>query len=188
MFGKVFGTGCAGLMQFGALILCAAVSLGVNRQGWEEMSPGMAGVISSALSAELLIYAVLFFLLGFFSFAFLYAGLGSTVSRIEDAGSVTTLPTVLIIATFLVAMSGMTAPGALYVRICSFAPFMSPMVMFVRVCMTDVPFYEALAALALNCAYVFVSGWISAKIYRVGVMLYGKKPNFADIVRYVRQA
>jgi ABC-2 type transport system permease protein len=188
MFGKVIGTGCAGLTQFGALMLCAAASMGLNLRGWESLSPVVAGVINSAFSAGILIYAVVFFLLGFFSFAFIYAALGSTVSRMEDAAGVATLPMLLIVATFLLAMSGMMTPSAAYVRICSFVPFISPMVMFVRVCMTSVPAYEIAAALALNCAYVFGSGFVGAKIYRVGVMLYGNAPKLKDIVRYARQA
>jgi ABC-2 type transport system permease protein len=188
MFGKVFGTGCAGLTQFGAVLLCAAVSMAANMRGWEALSPEVAGVIGSTLSAGLLLYAVAFFLLGFFSYAFIYAAMGSTVSRIEDASAVATIPMILVVATFMVSLSGMMAPNAGYVRACSFVPFLSPMVMFVRVCMTETPLYEVLAALALNCAYVFCSGWVSAKIYRVGVMLYGNAPKPRDLIRYIRQA
>jgi ABC-2 type transport system permease protein len=188
MFGKVFGTGCAGLAQFAAIMLCATVSLNVNQRGWEELSPTTAGIVHSIFSSGLLIYAVIFFLLGFFSFAFIFAALGSTVSRLEDANSVAMIPMLLIVATFFISMIGMTNPTALYVRICSFAPFISPMVMFVRICMTDIPLHETLLGIALNCAYVFGSGWISAKIYRVGIMLYGKPPKLRDIARYARQA
>jgi ABC-2 type transport system permease protein len=188
MSGKVFGTGCAGLTQFGAFMLCAAATLALNLRGWEAMSPMVTGVINSAFSAGILIYAVSFFLLGFFSFAFVFAALGSTVSRMEDAGTVTSIPTLLTVATFLLAMSGMMVPNALYVRVCSFIPFISPMVMFVRICMTDVPVYEIILALALNCAYILGTGFLSAKIYRVGVMLYGKAPKLREIARYVRRA
>ncbi|MDR1059655.1 MAG: ABC transporter permease [Clostridiales bacterium] len=188
MFGKVFGTGCAGLTQFCAVMLCAAASLGANMRSWERLSPEIAGIISATFSAGIMVYAVAFFLLGFFSYAFIYAAMGSTVSRMEDAGAVATLPMILVVATFMVSMAGMAMPSAPYVTVCSFVPFLSPMVMFVRVCMTEVPLYEVLAAIALNCAYVFCSGWVSAKIYRVGVMLYGNAPKPRDILRYIRQA
>ncbi|MDR1589130.1 MAG: ABC transporter permease [Oscillospiraceae bacterium] len=188
MFGKVFGTGFAGLTQFGAYMLCAAAALGLNLRGWEMMSPVMAGIINSAFAAGILVYAVVFFLFGFFSFAFIYAGLGSTVSRMEDAGNVTVIPMILILAAYLLGISSIMTPYAIYVRICSYVPFLSPMIMFVRICMTDVPPYEIAAVIALNCAYVFGLGYISAKIYRVGVMMYGKAPKLRDIARYVRQA
>ncbi|MDR1438528.1 MAG: ABC transporter permease [Clostridiales bacterium] len=188
MFGKVFGTGCAGLTQFGAILLCAAASLGANMGGWQRMAPEVAGIIGATLNSGLLLYAVAFFLVGFFSYAFIYAALGSTVSRVEDASSVSLLPTLLVVATFVVSMSGLATPAAAYVRACSFVPFLSPMVMFVRICMTEVPLYEALGALALNCAYVLCFGWASAKIYRVGVMLYGNAPKPKDLLRYIRQA
>jgi ABC-2 type transport system permease protein len=169
-------------------MLCAAAALGLNLRGWEEMSPTVTGVINSAFSAGILIYAVVFFMIGFFSFAFIFAGLGSTVSRMEDAGSVNSIPMLLIVVTFLLAMSGLMTPNALYVRICSFVPFLSPMVMFVRICMTEVPAHEVALALALNCAYVLGAGYISSKIYRVGVMMYGNAPKLRDIVRYIKQA
>ncbi|MDR0445689.1 MAG: ABC transporter permease, partial [Oscillospiraceae bacterium] len=188
MFGKVMGTGCAGLTQFGAFMLAAAATLSLNFGGWEAMSPMIAGIINSAFSAGILVYAVVFFLLGFFSFAFIFAGLGSTVSRMEDASSVNSVPMLLVVATFLLAMSGLMVPNAIHVKICSFVPFLSPMIMFVRICMTEVPVYEIIIALALNCVYVLGSGYISSKIYRVGVMMYGNPPKLRDIIRYIRQA
>ncbi|MDR0863038.1 MAG: ABC transporter permease, partial [Oscillospiraceae bacterium] len=188
MFGKVIGTGCAGLTQFGALMLTAAIVLGVNLQGWTEFSPLVGGIITSTFSAGLFVYAVVFFLLGFFAFAFLYAAMGSTVSRMEDASSTATLPMLLVMVTFFVSISALMAPEALYVRICSFVPFLSPLVMFVRMCMSEVPVYQTVIAIVANCFYVFGSGWVSAKIYRVGVMMYGKPPKFRDIIRYIRQS
>jgi ABC-2 type transport system permease protein len=118
----------------------------------------------------------------------LYAAFGSTVTRMEEANSVAILPMFLFIAAFLVAMTGLPHPGALYVRVCSFVPFLSPLVMFMRICMTEVPLWESVLAIALNAAYVFGAGWAGAKVYRVGVMLYGNAPKLKDILRYVRQA
>jgi ABC-2 type transport system permease protein len=79
-------------------------------------------------------------------------------------------------------------PNAAYIKICSFMPFLSPMVMFVRICMSEVPAVQIAAALAINIACILGTGWISTKIYRVGVMMYGKKPKMREIIRYVRQA
>jgi ABC-2 type transport system permease protein len=188
MFGKVFGTGCAGLTQFGVLILCAVAALRLNLAGWTALSPMVSSVITASLSGGLFAYAIIFFLLGFFMFAFLYAAVGSTVTRMEEANSVVVLPMFLFIAAFLVAMTGLPQPGALYVRVCSFVPFLSPLVMFMRICMTEVPFWESALAIALNVAYVLATGWAGAKVYRVGVMLYGNAPKLKDILRYVRQA
>jgi ABC-2 type transport system permease protein len=187
-FGKVFGTGCAGLTQFCLEMLCGGGALALNRGGWTELSPVMSGVIGSVFSGGVLIYAVVFFLLGFFSLAFIYAALGSTVSRPEDAGGIGMLPQLLVIVTFFLSTAGLMTPNAAYVKICSFVPFLSPMVMFVRISMSDVPAVQIAAALAINIACILGTGWISTKIYRVGVMMYGKKPKLRDIVRYMRQA
>jgi ABC-2 type transport system permease protein len=85
-------------------------------------------------------------------------------------------------------MAGLMTPNAVYVKICSFVPFLSPMVMFVRICMSEVPPVQIAAALVINIGCILGSGFLSTKIYRVGVMMYGKKPKMREIIRYVRQA
>ena len=185
MFGKVLGTGLAGLTQFGMIMLTAGLSIRLNLDGWMAMSPAVGAILSLSLSGGLFAYAIIFFLLGFFTFAFIYAGVGSTVSRMEEAGSVTTLPVLLFVAAFLVAMMGLSSPGAAWVRICSFAPFLSPMVMFMRICTTNVAFLEIILVIALNLAYMFGAGFVAARIYRVGVLMYGKAPKLKDILKYI---
>jgi ABC-2 type transport system permease protein len=185
MFGKVFGTGCAGLTQFGVIILAAVLSLKLNAAGWADFAPVVAAVISTSFSSGLFIYAVVFFMLGFFSFAFVYAALGSTVSRMEDANSVMTVPMFLFIGAFLVAMTGLMSPGATYIKVFSYLPFFSPLVMFQRICMSEIPTWESLLVIALNVGYILGVGWVGAKIYRVGVMLYGNAPKLRAILKYV---
>lgn len=186
MFGKVMGVGLAGLSQLGLVILFAVASINLNIDSWSEFNPFVASILQSSLSFGTFVYVIVFFLLGFFSYAFIYAALASTVSRAEDANSVTMIPQLLIIISFFVAMAGLTTPEALYIKVLSFVPFISPLIMFLRVSLLDVPFIQVLICAAVNVVYIFGIGFLSSKIYRVGIMLYGNKPKLKTIMSYIR--
>lgn len=186
MFGKVMGVGLAGLSQLGLVILFAVASINLNIDSWSEFNPFVASILQSSLSFGTFVYVIVFFLLGFFSYAFIYAALASTVSRVEDANSVTMIPQLLIIVSFFVAMAGLATPEALYIKVLSFVPFISPLIMFLRVSLLDVPLIQVLICATVNVVYILGIGFISSKIYRVGIMLYGNKPKLKTIVSYIR--
>lgn len=186
MFGKVFGVGLAGLTQLGIIIVVTIASLSINMDSWIESYPIVGVILQSSLTIDILIYAIVFFLLGFFSYAFIYAALASTVSRAEDAGGVTAIPTMLIVLSFFVAMTGLATPEAFYLQVLSYIPFLSPMVMLTRVCLLDIPTVQILICIAVNVVYILFFGFISSKIYRVGIMLYGNKPKLRDIFSYIK--
>ena len=186
MFGKVFGVGLAGLSQLGLIIIVALLAINLNLDKWTEAYPIVGAILETSLSANVLIYAIVFFLLGFFSYAFIYAALASTASRVEDASSVTSVPTMLVVISFLVAMMGLTSPDAFYLQVLSFVPFISPMVMFMRICLLEIPTWQILACIGANILYIFIFGFISARIYRVGIMLYGNKAKFKDLLSYIK--
>jgi ABC-2 type transport system permease protein len=183
IFGKVLGAGLAGLVQLSVLLSIGAFSLGMWQNASDLFPPIISEAFNLSFPAITLFYALIFFLLGFFSFAFLYAAFASTVNRIEDSNSVVMLPMLLFITAFFVAMSGMTNPTAAYIVVCSFIPLLSPMIMFMRICVTDVPVYQILAAVAVNIATLIGVGIFSAKLYRVGVLMYGMKPSLRNIWR-----
>jgi ABC-2 type transport system permease protein len=188
MFGKVIGAGLAGLTQFGTLFLMLALMLAINAGAWADLNPMVGQVMEMSASAGIFVYAIIFFLLGFFSFAFVYAALASTVSRAEDAQSAMMIPVLLMTGTFLLAFLGMMSPEQTYLKVLSYVPFTSPMVMFMRVCTTEIPDWQILLAVPLNIVYILASGFVCTKIYRVGVMLYGTKPSLRDLWRYVKSA
>ncbi len=188
IFGKVIGTGCAGLTQFGLFIVFTFLLLKGNEASWMTLSPVVGTVIKMSLSSGMFLYAIVFFLLGFFTFAFLYAACGSTVSRMEDANVVATIPVMFILASFMVAITGMANADATYIKVLSFVPFFSPLVLFMRVCVTDIPTWEMLIGILLNILYLLGVGYVCTKIYRVCCMLYGNTPKFKDLIRYIKQA
>ncbi|MDR0519798.1 MAG: ABC transporter permease [Clostridiales Family XIII bacterium] len=175
MFGKVFGVGLAAFTQLGALLIAALAGFAFSLDTWERSVPGFSDMLSQMnISPALLVFFVLFFVVGYFLYAFISAAMGSTASRIEDAGSVSTLPSMLGTISFIVSLVSMANIDAAYVKVLSFIPLFSPWIMFARLCMASATVTEAAIAIAILVATVIFFGWLSAKIYRVGVMMYGK--------------
>ena len=130
---------------------------------------------------------LVFFVLGFFIYAFLYGAVGSTVSKLEDVNTAVLPITFSFIIAFMVVMFSITSGSVdnLAIKICSFIPFTSPMAMFTRIAMSTVPIYEIIISIAILVASVVGIGVLSAKIYRVGVLLYGTKPNLFKTIKSI---
>ena len=133
-------------------------------------------------------YTVLFYLLGYFMYAFLYGALGSLASRTEDINT-SIMPVILVImAAMFISIFGMLSPEAGWLAVFSYVPFVAPMAMFVRICMTDVPGWSLALSVALMLLTIYATGSLSSRIYRLGVLMYGKPPRLAELVRLMRQA
>ena len=185
MFGKVMGAGMAGFTQMGSLLVAAFVGFKLNADLWHD-NLLMQAVFD--MPVAVLGYALLFFVLGFFLYAFLYGALGSLVSRTEDVSTTTMPVTMLFILAFLVVMmamsSGQVDTGIM--RVASIVPFTAPMAMFVRITMGAPGALEILLSIALLIATTLGIGYLAAAIYRIGVLLYGKPPKLAELLRAVR--
>ena len=129
-----------------------------------------------------------FFVLGFVFYASLFAAVGAMVSSQEDVQQAS-MPVMLMLISSVVFMSPiLTNPGGSMARTMSLIPFSAPILMPLRMSLVPVPWYELLASLggvALACVAAI---WLSARIYRVGLLMYGKRPSFAELGRWIRQA
>lgn len=187
MFGKVLASCAAGLMQLVAVFGSAILFFNLNKSYWDA-----GGVISSLFNmpVSLLLYMLLFFVLGFFIFAFLFGAVGSTASKLEDINTSVMPITLLFIVGFLVVMISMSSGDvdSLLMRVCSYIPFTSPMAMFTRIAMSVVPAWEIILSVAILIGSVAGVGVLAAKIYRVGVLLYGTTPKPKDILKAIRRS
>ena len=129
-------------------------------------------------------------MLGFLIYAFLFGAIGSTVSKVEDINTSVMPLTLLFVAGFMVVIFSMTGGGIdnIWMRVCSYVPFTSPMAMFTRIAMSTVPLHEILISIAILVASVVGIGYVSAKIYRVGVLLYGSKMKLSEIVKAIQKS
>ena len=186
MFGKVFGAGCAGLLQFVLILGTAYGAYQVN----EPYYTGAMSVMKTLfnLPVETLLYALLFFIMGFFIYAFMFAALASLVSRLEDLSNVITPATMLFVVVFIVVIVALNT-GEVDTPLmiaCSYIPLTSPMAMFVRITMGNVAGWEIMISVVLMAVGAVTLGYLGAAIYRVGVLMYGKPPKLSGLVSMLK--
>lgn len=186
MFGKVFAACFAGFLQLAAVFGSAILFYQINRSYWSE-TPLISTIFD--MPADLFVYLLIFFVLGFLIYAFMFGAVGSTASKLEDINTSVMPITLLFVAGFMVTMFSMTGGSVdnLLMKVCSYVPFTSPMAMFTRIAMSTVPLYEILISIAILVGSVFGVGLLSARIYRVGVLLYGTKPSIRTMLKWARK-
>jgi ABC-2 type transport system permease protein len=178
IFGKVFGVGVAVLTQAAIVVASFCVSAAILNN--PIMTVVFSGSAQAPVAISVFVYVFLFFVLAFFSYSFLFAGFGAMSKDPQDTNNVIIIPTLLSIAGFYVSLffSIQNLAGGIgehIMKIGSFVPFLSPMIMTSRVCIAHVPFYETLAAIIVDIATLVFAGVISSKIYQKFIMLYGQK-------------
>lgn len=187
MFGKVLASCIAGLVQLVLVFGSAFLFYNLNKSAWGENA-----IIRSLfdIPPELLIYMLVFFVLGFLIYAFLFGAIGSTATKLEDINTSTMPLMFLFIFAFLVVMLSMTSGSvdSTLMTVCSYIPFTSPMAMFTRIAMSTVPWYEIAVSIAILIGSTAGVGVLSAKIYRAGVLMYGTTPNLRAIIKAVWNA
>jgi ABC-2 type transport system permease protein len=210
MMGKIIGIACVGLTQ---IILWAVLLVGlfagaqfVFGGGFDpsaihqpvpiasgmaiatpEIDPGVKimNMISTINFGEIAFFFVLYFIGGYLLFAALFAAIGSAVNQAEDAQQFMMPITILLVFALYAGIYSMDNPDGPLAYWCSFIPITSPIVMMMRLPF-EVPLWEKLLSVVM--LYVTSTGivWLSAKIYRVGILMYGKKPSFKEIAKWVK--
>ena len=186
IFGKVLATCLVGLVQLALIFGSSMLFYRLNSASWANDM-----IISSIFNPPpaLLLQLLLFFFLGFLLYAFLYGAVGSMVSRLEDATTAVMPITMLFMISFFLVVIPLARGDteSTMIRICSFIPFSSPVGMFTRIAMGSVPVIEVIISVAILVLSVVLIGFLAARIYRTGVLLYGVKPSPAKIVAMLRK-
>jgi ABC-2 type transport system permease protein len=182
ILGKIIGIGLAGLTQLAIWMAGIFIFYHVNFSYWKGNAI-IAGLLGA--NASNLVLMLLFFLLGFFMYAALYGSIGSIVSRTEDIQLFQLPITFLLIVGLFCSTIGMVMPGSL-LTVLSFIPIYTPMSMFVRISISDVPGWQVALSIALSAATVVAFAWVAVKVYRVGVLMYGKTPSIKEVFRALR--
>lgn len=186
MFGKILASSVAGIFQITAIFGSAFISYNINKSYFETNA-----VINTLFNfpASLVGYLLIFFLLGFLIYSFLFGAMASTVSKIEDLSSVVMLIQIIFVAGFVVSTNAMTSGdvNSEPMKGLSLFPLTSPMAMFTRIAMSEVPGLEILLSVAFLILATILIGYIAAKIYRVGVLMYGTRPTLGKIIKAIRE-
>jgi ABC-2 type transport system permease protein len=178
-----------GHLLFGDASRAEAVAAAAGTAG-AAATPGL-GMLSVGLPPiPLWVGVALFccFVMGFIFYASLFAAVGAMVNSQEDVQQAAT-PVMLLLVSSVVFMGPIMAnPGSAMARTMSMLPTSAPIIMPLRITLVPVPWFEVVGALAGVAAACAVAIWLSGRIYRVGLLMYGKKPSFAELARWIRYA
>lgn len=193
LMGKVIGVGAVGLVQLG---IWGATGFYVTSlfKGDGAASAGVAvdGTARSmtlpSVNPDLVLVVLVFFLLGFFLYSSLYAAIGAMCNTQQEAQQANTPVTMLIGLGMLSMFALINEPSGTMARVLSFIPFFTPIVVPVRYAIAPLPLSEVLLAVAVMLLGIAGTVWLAARIYRVGVLSYGKRPTLKELWRWARTA
>ncbi len=183
MMGKIIGVGLVALTQYAVWVIAALLLSGLSLQ---SLGGSMIPKTSLELPTPLLFYFVLYFLLGYLIYATLYAATGSAFETAQDAQSLQFPITALAVIAILFVQIAISKPESPLAIGLSLVPFFAPVLMIARMSVTDVPFWQISLSLALMVITFYAVLWASAKIYRIGVLMYGKKPSLGELLKWLR--
>ena len=181
LFGKIISTSLAGLIQIAAIIIEAFICMKISSANNPSFPVNQ---IISNIPTQILVYMLIFFLLGFLIYSFLYGAFASTVSKIDELSSAVMPVQIIIVFTFIVTMSAINSGNAdtPFNVFLSYFPFTAPMMMFTRAIISNVSTLEIILSILVLIVSTYFIGWLSARIYRVGILMYGEKPNFIKLM------
>ncbi|GHT28892.1 ABC transporter permease [Bacteroidia bacterium] len=211
MMGKIIGIALVGLTQLflwgimvtflvmvGGIAFGGGIDSSALQQGMAMQNPGanmdfnqvqgvseIFQILSSIDFVEIGVFFVIYFIGGYLLYASLFAAIGSAVNQQEDTQQFMAPISTFMMFAYMAGLASVNNPDGPLAFWCSLFPFTSPIVMMMRLPF-DVPLWEKLLSAVL--LYVTAIGivWLSAKIYRVGILMYGKKPSFKEMIKWIR--
>jgi ABC-2 type transport system permease protein len=180
MSGKLIGVSLVALTQF-AIWGVALVGLGAY-----FAAKGMA-VSFPRIPAGVFLYLVLFFLLGYFIYATIYALVGSMVTTAQEGGQLALPIILLLVVGFYLAFPVIRSPNSPFAFWVSLVPFFAPITMLIRIVSQTPPFWQIALSLGIGFATVALLLWLAARVYRVGMLMYGKRATIPEVLKWVRQ-
>ena len=203
MMGKVLGIGAMGITQWliwiGAGVVLSFVAAGLLAglladpaalaadQGAEGITMDQIRQFVPEIPLMFPFYFLLFFLGGYLLYSSLMAAVGSAVEQESDAQQFMWIVVMPLIVPTIMIFNVMSNPDGTLATVMSLIPLFSPIVMVVRMAATNVPWWQIWLSLALLAGAFVLAIWLSSRIYRVGILSYGKKPTFAELARWIRQ-
>ncbi len=185
LMGKVLGVAAVGFTQYLIWTICGGLLAGYGSAMAAAFSPdGSAPRIH--IPPSMLVYLVIFYLAGYFLYASLYAAAGSMVSSDEEVQQVQMPMTLLIVVSFMLFGVILRNPNSTTAIVLSLVPFFAPILMILRIAIQTPPFWQIALSIALMIATTLGIVRVSAKIYRVGILMYGKRPSLVELWRWLR--
>jgi ABC-2 type transport system permease protein len=180
MAGKILGVGAVGLTQVGIWAAAATAYGGA--------AAGAVGGVKISFTPVLLGYFVVFFLLGYVLYSTLCAAVGAMVNSDQEAQQMQFLVMMPMILSVIFIVNIFQHPNSPIAVFGSLFPFTAPLVMFSRIAMQTPPWQQIALSIAILVATIYAMVWLCGRIYRVGILMYGKKPNLPEIMKWIKYA
>jgi ABC-2 type transport system permease protein len=178
--GKIFGVGAVGLTQIGVWMLAAAVLSSTS------LAAGLIGSGHAPVSLAQIGFFVLYFVFGFLLYSSIAAALGAMTNSEQELQQLNMFLVMPLAFCMVMILPIVRAPDSMLARVVSLIPFCSPLLMNFRISLTQVPAWQIWLSIVLMSLTIAVILWVSARIYRVGILMYGKKPNLPEILRWLK--
>ncbi len=184
MLGKLVGVGLAGLTQLGIWM----ISL-VSIIGYLSTRSDPSGLFRSLphITPLMILYFLLFFLLGYFVFASIYALIGSMVTSVQEGGQFAFPVTIILVAGYFFSMVVMRDPSSSISVVVSILPFFGPITMPVRILAGAPPLWQIFLSIIFNIAAIIGLVLLASRVYRVGMLMYGKRATIPEVWKWIRQ-
>lgn len=185
LFGKLVGVGLAGLTQLGIWVgSVAAILAFLSTQA--EIGPIVATL--PTITPLMVVYFFIFFLLGYFIYASIFALIGAMVTTVQEGGQFSFPPIMVMLIGFYFIFAVIRDPNSSLSFWVSIAPFIAPMTMPVRILAETPPFWQIGLSFLINGATIAGLVWLAARVYRVGMLMYGKRATIPEVWKWIRQA
>ncbi|MGE5343046.1 MAG: ABC transporter permease [Candidatus Omnitrophota bacterium] len=178
-YGKIIGIGLAGLTQVVLWIGLAAIFMG-------QPTVGIETSIINFLTPELAFYFIVFFIIGYFMSAILFAIIGASVNTDQEAQQFAAPLIYLLFIPFIIGVVVTQSPDTLFVIVVSMFPLFTPTLMFMRITVAIPALWQVWTSIAISAIFTIFLAWLGAKIFRVGILMYGKKPTIKEMMKWLR--
>lgn len=184
MIGKLIGVGLVALTQLAIWVISgiAIAIYGISRMqafGEDFKLPQISPFFIAGL--------FIFFLLGFFTYATIYALIGSMVTTVQEGGQLALPPILLLLVGFYCAFPVIRSPNSDFSVWISILPFVSPIVMPIRMAIQMPPFWQIGLSILASLVTIIALTWLAAKVYRIGMLMYGKRATIPEVFRWIRE-
>ncbi|HYU33141.1 MAG TPA: ABC transporter permease [Thermoanaerobaculia bacterium] len=186
LMGKLTGICLVGLTQFGIwMFTLATVS-----------APGVMASIAAlpkdtklpTITPVMALHFLLLFILGFFVFSTLYAAIGAAFNNLQEAQQVAGVVVFFLVIPVFLMIRIINDPSSTFAVVASLIPLFTPLLMTLRISLEMPPLWQILLAYALTLGFLIGMVWVCARIYRIGILMYGKKPTFQELWKWIRYA
>jgi len=151
-----------------------------------DLQPILASV--PAITPLMIASFLIFFQLGFFLYASIFALIGSMVTSVQEGGQFAFLPVMIMLGAFYFCFAVIRDPNSSLSFWVTIAPFLAPITMPVRILAETPPLWQILLSIMVNAAAIAGLVWVTARVYRVGMLMYGKRATIPEVWKWIRQA